>query len=694
MASYHPSTSAITEELQELIVCDICAEPYDNGTRQARFLDCHHTFCSQCLILLARKGQKNGNTIHCPNCRQPTHLQENGIRGLPVNFLIEKLKSISATAEKTEAVPSTEGCPIHHNQTIYFFCQTCSTAICRDCTVVDHDKTAGHSIVNITDAVDTKRHVLQQRIRVSHTTRAHIQRAIRQVELGVEKLHVCKDAVVKDLWSIVQQAHKELDQGEQMVSSVILQQYETQHKTLLDKQLLFEQANELLDKQISQSEELIKTNDISDIMKITEKLTKATEIARLNITYLDAGKIHLATDMITAATSLNKDLCHLGMKYFNSFSPTSFVLKNDKSIAGFRSVINITLLNDENNALPIASCLLSINITDPWKGTLPVTLETTQPQCKVIFTPQISGRHNIDVIYSGQKLISEKDHILVDSNNPVLKIGGPGNGNGTFRSPRDIVIDSNNCFYVADSGNGLIQKFSSNGEFLFQFRVNGHNKECTAFTLDLDLDRKLLVCTDISIANNSPVKGSTLQLFTLDGQLRHTYTLDGMSCPLHIAVQSCGNVLISDIRQKCVFKVDREGKIICGMGCFKYPAYICLNDEGVIFVSDPHGDCIYIFNADDTIKSQVGMPGTKAGQLKAPYGVATDGENILIAEGGNNHVQVIKYDGTPVSMIESTADPLNKPCGLAVTEDGFVYVVDRDNHCIKKYKYMDMSSLQ
>ena len=67
--------------------------------------------------------------------------------------------------------------------------------------------------------------------------------------------------------------------------------------------------------------------------------------------------------------------------------------------------------------------------------------------------------------------------------------------------------------------------------------------------------------------------------------------------------------------------------------------------------------------------------------------MATDGDNILVVDSGNKRVQVFKQDGTFVSLIESLGDPLDQPRGMAVTNNGHIFVADRDNHCIKKYKY-------
>ena len=127
------------------------------------------------------------------------------------------------------------------------------------------------------------------------------------------------------------------------------------------------------------------------------------------------------------------------------------------------------------------------------------------------------------------------------------------------------------------------------------------------------------------------------------------------------------------------------------MGDFKFPEFVAIDEDDLIIVSDRDSDCIFIFNPEGTIIHKFGTSGTGKGQRRKPYGVATDGEYILVSEEGNKRVQVFMYNGTFVSMIESSEDPLSDPRGLAVTKDGHVYVADRNNHCIKKYKYKDMA---
>ena len=74
------------------------------------------------------------------------------------------------------------------------------------------------------------------------------------------------------------------------------------------------------------------------------------------------------------------------------------------------------------------------------------------------------------------------------------------------------------------------------------------------------------------------------------------------------------------------------------------------------------------------VKHEFGSLGTEKGQLRDPFSIATDGENILVAEGDNNRVQIFQYDGTSVIVFESKDYPLRRPSGLALTRDGEIQV--------------------
>lgn len=57
----------------------------------------------------------------------------------------------------------------------------------------------------------------------------------------------------------------------------------------------------------------------------------------------------------------------------------------------------------------------------------------------------------------------------------VRKVGSEGTGNGQFKSPRGIDVDSEGRVWVSDSGNARLQRFSSKGAYQTQFGTYGPN---------------------------------------------------------------------------------------------------------------------------------------------------------------------------------------------------------------------------
>src|SRR5438876_663229 len=55
----------------------------------------------------------------------------------------------------------------------------------------------------------------------------------------------------------------------------------------------------------------------------------------------------------------------------------------------------------------------------------------------------------------------------------ITKWGSQGTGNGQFKNPSYVAVDSSGNVYVADSGNNRIQKFNSDGTFITKWGSTG-----------------------------------------------------------------------------------------------------------------------------------------------------------------------------------------------------------------------------
>ncbi|XP_070570853.1 tripartite motif-containing protein 2-like [Ptychodera flava] len=101
MAEKH---STFLEEMDgNFLSCVICLERYKN----AKLLQCLHSFCELCLDKLAVEGK----TITCPICRRPHQLPDSGVTGIGDNSFINEQVEIVRKREASSAdARMCEGC--------------------------------------------------------------------------------------------------------------------------------------------------------------------------------------------------------------------------------------------------------------------------------------------------------------------------------------------------------------------------------------------------------------------------------------------------------------------------------------------------------------------------------------------------------------------------------------------------------
>ena len=669
----------------DLIVCGICEELYDDNTHQPKFLSCFHTFCVHCLNKLDKKEPAKSAIIQCPNCRSSTQLSENRVSGLQTNFYIHRMKNMSRNIEQCRTVGN--HCHKHINQVKSYLCITCGITICHDCVIMDHTAETGHAIISISNE-DVS---YLQELNVSHETLLLNKKNLRLIESELSLLTAAKETAIKDLESFIKLANKQLEQRKNDLRNQILDIFNTQRDTLLEKQNQIQEATKILNKNITKSKTMTKTGDLGKLRSINESLKKVNENMLSDFSKLDLGDNYLELKADDGINELERFLCTLGKIHSKGLLPTKITFKSTEATAGLKATLTAEVYDHRGDKMTVPVSLLSIQITDPVGTELPTHLAITGTQCTVTFRPQMNGLHQVVATFMGQRLMSGQTHFSVRSNNPVLKFGKHGKGKGTFGSPWTIAIDSNACLYVVDNVNKLIQKFTAEGNFLSQFSVAVHNKDHTTCDIALDLNKGWIVCPETSVTNTGLTGVNNILVFNLEGELLNTYALTDTKCAFYIAMNTHGDIITSDILKKNLHKVDGGGTFLCHIQRINSPGYMSINDDDSIIVPDRTADCIYTLNPDGSVRHRFGSSGTGKGQLKKPCGIAGDGEYILVTEEGNNRIQVFRNDGTFVSMIGNEEDPPLKPRGMAVTRDGHVYVVDWGNHCVKKYRYKDVA---
>ncbi len=142
-----------------------------------------------------------------------------------------------------------------------------------------------------------------------------------------------------------------------------------------------------------------------------------------------------------------------------------------------------------------------------------------------------------------------------------------------------------------------------------------------------------------------------------------------------------------------------DGEHVAGVS-FADPYGIAVGPDGTVYVVETSGHVLRRITADGTVTTLAGsgVAGTSDGtgpaaQFDQPRGVAVAGDGtIYVADFGNNRIRKVTPNGTVTTLTGSDADHVdgpiagakfNAPTGIAVADDGTIYVGDTFNHRIR-----------
>ncbi|HXM27006.1 MAG TPA: hypothetical protein VN957_13380 [Chthoniobacterales bacterium] len=180
--------------------------------------------------------------------------------------------------------------------------------------------------------------------------------------------------------------------------------------------------------------------------------------------------------------------------------------------------------------------------------------------------------------------------------------GGKGTAEGQFASPSGIAVDGNGNTFVADTGNGRIEKFSSNGKFgkIIGSKGNGHGQ---------------------------------------------------FSAPNGLAIDQAGNIYVAETGNQRVQKLSPDGSFIAEwkgtqLG-FYGPRRIAIGPDDSVYVVDQGHNQIVKFSSEGQVLAAWGGKGNGDGQFNDPTSVAVDPatNNVYVADPLNKRVQVFDENG-------------------------------------------------
>lgn len=119
-------------------------------------------------------------------------------------------------------------------------------------------------------------------------------------------------------------------------------------------------------------------------------------------------------------------------------------------------------------------------------------------------------------------------------------------------------------------------------------------------------------------------------------------------------------------------------------GEFAFPSDVAYGPDGLLYVADSDNHRVQVLTPEGEYVREFGEHGQALGQIRHPgYLSFGPDQSLYVTEWGSRRIQVFALDGTPQRIIDGNGiEGWGQPNGVAVTENGSLYVADRDAECI------------
>ena len=166
-----------------------------------------------------------------------------------------------------------------------------------------------------------------------------------------------------------------------------------------------------------------------------------------------------------------------------------------------------------------------------------------------------------------------------------------------------------------------------------------------------------------------------------------------MPSPVALAIDSAGNVFVSDSKQAAIYKITADARYAEKLALnkpLKQPTGILISRRKPrLYVVDTGQHQVLMFNTKGEFIKSFGQRGSEPGEFNFPTMITQDHQgHLLVTDSMNFRVQIFDEDGHFIKAFGKQGDAsgyMSRPKGIAVDKSDTVYVVDSLFHSVQLF---------
>ena len=512
-------------------------------------------------------------------------------------------------------------CEQHRDEMLKFYCETCSTLICRDCIVLKH---IGH-IYERTDIIAEKQKAeLLSIVKDAEDAKTKLDSVMTQGGKMIQQVKAKQKSTEDDVKVVFKTLYEALRDREEAILASIA---ETGLGKLTALTMQSEKLKAMYDNIIETCETVtaaIKSYTATEIL--SAKGVMATKLQQLLKQFEHILLEPCRTDVISSALDTEavlEAIKSFGIVGVSHPASSKAGLHIPRALIDKEKKITVTACDMQGKLFPLGGENVQARLSLMGSNNPPLKANVTDNNdgtYLISFIPEVSGEHELDITIENQPIKGSPFHMYIRKERKYETCKSAQKSFRTSSVPYGVAVDDNGDVYATNRENHCIQVFNKNGTEIRTIKG------------------------DFSYPRSVAVRGGMLYVTSYDNSYAAKVTTSG----------------------EFVCKFGTDGQLNCPRG-------ICLDHEGRIFIVDGT-QRISVFEPDGTLAYHITGSTAENVKLNNPRGVALD---------PNGNLHVTNYDSSDIIIFTPEGKYVTKySCGVSrlggivIDEEGFSFVTE------------------